>query len=471
MPRFGQPIETVSGHVLIEAENTNLRESYTLLPGQETEDRLYRSLSITSIDAELGTQDRLNLYTAVIRLFNTNPMAHRIIEVMRDYTIGDGVTVVSDNPKVQAVIDSFWDSPSNNFKARVRSIAQDVALFGEAAIVLTSNKNDPILRAQYVSPRMITNVQRWEYDLTQAEKVGFDKSVFKNALNLAVSETGIVYLPVLRYNPDNLKWEGKVAFLAVNRVGEMIRGISDIMSIADKMDVVESYLHNESTRREHMGRWFWDVTIKNATKQQLAQYAELIKKQPAPGSTRVHSDSTSWNAVNPQLGSDNPDFAKFLISYILTGAGIPSHWTSQGEPPGSGAVESVHDPVYKMLKSRQEEIKQFIESLISYQIQYAIEMRELPKNTINNKFRVVMPKIGFRDLQRSAGAFSRIASSLGDLVEKGIVSPDIANMVVTNLMIELDLLDEMPENTINKNTIKHSSDNGGVSEKVTGSSY
>ena len=443
MPRFGKPIETVSNHVLIE---TDLKESsYALLPGQDSEDRLYRSLGTTNLDSELNVQDRLNLYTAVIRLFNSNPMAHRIIEVMRDYVVGDGVSIVSDNTKVQSVIDRFWLNPANNLKSRIKSIAQDVALFGESAIVLTAKKDDPILRAQYISPRMISNVLRWEYDLTQADKVGFDKSVFKNIAATTADETGLVYLPVLRYNPDKLKWEGMVAFLAVNRIGEMIRGISDLMSIADKMDVVESYLHNEATRREHMGRWFWDVTIKNATKQQLAQYAELIKKQPAPGSTRVHSDTTTWNAVNPQLGSDSPDFAKFLISYILTGAGIPSHWTSQGETPGSSAVEAIQDPVYKTLKSRQEEVKYFIESIVHYQIQYAIESRELPKKALDEKFKVIMPKIGFRDLQRSAGAFGRIASSLSDLVEKGVLDLGIANKVITDLLVELDLLDEIPE--------------------------
>ena len=93
-------------------------------------------------------------------------------------------------------------------------------------------------------------------------------------------------------------------------------------------------------------------------------------------------------------------------------------------------------------------LKQFIENIINYQIEYAIGEKALPKSASGN-FEVVMPKIGYRDLQRSAGAFGRIAASLSQLVEKGILSTEIANRVVVGLMVELDLLEEAPgESTI-----------------------
>jgi len=79
---------------------------------------------------------------ACYRLWQTHPLAKALVEIWVDYTVGDGVTVIADNPDVQAALDRFWFDSVNALGDKeggvgegLEELSRELWLFGEQVIL------------------------------------------------------------------------------------------------------------------------------------------------------------------------------------------------------------------------------------------------------------------------------------------------------------------------------------------------
>ena len=75
-------------------------------------------------DLDPLTQDRMQ--DIAFYLYDSNPLAHRIIEMTKDFVIGDGFTVKADDPEVQKVLEKHWNDPVNNWEFKQDQKAFDI---------------------------------------------------------------------------------------------------------------------------------------------------------------------------------------------------------------------------------------------------------------------------------------------------------------------------------------------------------
>ncbi len=130
----------------------------------------YKQMERTPRDLSSWSQERA--IEAAYRLWNTNPLARTLTEIVVDYVIGDGITVTADNEEVQAVLDRFLQDPVNKLidpdgatGEGMNELARELGLFGELLVLAFvrdgSDKGiagDGRLRIGTVDPTQIRSV-------------------------------------------------------------------------------------------------------------------------------------------------------------------------------------------------------------------------------------------------------------------------------------------------------------------------
>lgn len=103
--------------------------------------RGYKAQQSTPRDLSNWSQERA--IEASFRLWQTNPVAKTLTEIMVDYVLGDKVQVQALDEDVQAVLDRFLADPVNNLVLQdgtvgdgLDSLAREMGLFGESLVLL-----------------------------------------------------------------------------------------------------------------------------------------------------------------------------------------------------------------------------------------------------------------------------------------------------------------------------------------------
>ncbi len=115
--------ETIGGTALAsrieEAEKSAVdqyKEAVPLGMGIDSDEHLYRRAGPGATTVRRLPDHLLNRARELSwRAWIMGPMARRLIAVIVDYLVGEGVTVDSPNDEVRRVIRRFWRDPVNNF--------------------------------------------------------------------------------------------------------------------------------------------------------------------------------------------------------------------------------------------------------------------------------------------------------------------------------------------------------------------
>ncbi len=100
----------------------------------------YKMVGTTPRDLSSVSQEKA--INAAYRLWNSNPLAGALIEIIVDYVIGNGVIVTSENEDIQNLLNKFLSDPVNDFIGEdgsvgggLEAIVRELSLFGEQLIL------------------------------------------------------------------------------------------------------------------------------------------------------------------------------------------------------------------------------------------------------------------------------------------------------------------------------------------------
>lgn len=423
------------------------------------EDAGFRPVTGNTVDRDLSpvTQDKMQNIAAW--LYDSDPIAKRIIDLKRDFLVGEPVIVKAVDEDVDKVVQEFWKDPINNMDLFVPDIARDLGLFGEQAIPAFVNSVNGHVRLGYIDPCMIEKIIvnpdncRESIGLT-TKKLGDDYSELTKkdetfiakwragqGVPEAIKSSQRTYKIVsTNRNPNDQenfeKLEGDVFYFAINKVTNATRGRSDLLALADWIHNYETFLFNRIERARILNCFLWDVELQGMNPKQIEDW---MAKQglPRPGSIRAHNEKVKWTTVSPQLeSSDASNEAGMFRSHIAGGAGIPVHWLGGGEGLTRATALEMSTPVFKHLKQRQLYLKFILESMVSFVIDRAIVAGVLKKD-VNKKFALTFPALSQKDLLSLANTLTGIASSLVLAKDAKLITPEEASK---HLRMVLNLL-------------------------------
>jgi hypothetical protein len=413
-----------------------VQESYPM-GNSGDQDAMWRSLT-TSTQRDLNPVTQRRMQQIAFYLFDTNPMGHRIIEIIRDFVIGDGFTFSAEDPKVYAVIDKFWNDPENDLNCVMDENVLELSLFGENCFPVWVNPIDGAVKLGYIDPSWIVKVTkdtknpRWN-DTVVWRKPGMRKEREGNIVRIDDNPKSETYGLLM----------GDLFYFPINKPINATRGRSDLLSLADWLDGHDQFLFARLERAFLLNTFIWDVTAEGLDKEGLEAFVKSIPT-PKPGSIRAHNEKVTWQAISPQLESqDASNEAKLFKGQILGGAGFPSHWFGDGEKTTRATAMEMGLPTLKKLKARQKKVKYQYRNICQFVIDQAILAGTLPKD-VDKSFTIITPPIISKD-DRS------LAQTIGGFVD-GLVKARDQKWITDNeaqksfqLMVSQMGVGEMPD--------------------------
>lgn len=96
--------------------------------GGTEEDYLWRRLSDNWYQKDVIPSTYLELHNQAYEAYNSNPLARQAIEITTSMVLGGSLKVAARSPRVQRILDRFWQDPDNHMDLRVCSLCTELAL-------------------------------------------------------------------------------------------------------------------------------------------------------------------------------------------------------------------------------------------------------------------------------------------------------------------------------------------------------
>jgi len=110
--------------------------------GEETKEEDWtgwRKISGVGLLRELRTDVFVKMSRLAKWLYDSNPLAKRIIEYIKNFVVGEGIYFETTDKRVQEVLNAFWFDDVNNWPLKQHDRILELCLYGECIWPVTVN--------------------------------------------------------------------------------------------------------------------------------------------------------------------------------------------------------------------------------------------------------------------------------------------------------------------------------------------
>lgn len=412
-------------------------------------DSQFRNLAQAKRD--LGPTQHDKQRETALFLWDRNPIAKQIVNIQRNYIVGEGWSVAAKDAKVQAVLDAHWFDPINNWDGKIFDRVLMLSLMGEMCFSVAVQESNGLVRLGYVDPSAVKavrpnpkNFEILDTIVLNSGKAGTTDKYLK-AVTYDLKTGKMVGLRDGDTTPKGDPYESAGFFWAINKPAAATRGRSDLYSLVDYMDAWDQFLWNRVERSAFLNAWFTDVTIEGWDQKKIQAWLDT-QEPPRPGTMRAHNDKVTYQTVQPEFQSHDAQGEEQIIrSPILVGAGLPQHWLyGVGDDANRASAYEMADPPIRMMRTRQLMFKRMLETILRYQIDEAERHGQLTGVPAGDlyEYEVICPEISKRDQGKIATTIRDLVGALQAAQAAGWISVDSARklflMVVDSFGMEFD---------------------------------
>jgi len=355
--------------------------------------------------AERPDEARLAQYRDALEAWRTNPYAKRIVDIITDYTVGDGLTPVAPG-ELGRFIDTFWTHPQNRLDLRLPELMDELSRAGDLFLVLFRNPADGMSYVRAVPKSEVVEIAAAEND--------WEREVAYVVRASLAADTTVFLSPA---HPDAAAADAVMLHYSINRPVGALLGESELGSILPWLRNYSRMLEDRVRLNWAARAFLWFVTVPTG---RVNAKAEQYSAPPEPGSIVVHDDGERWEMQAPQLrGLDAQHDLRALRQAISAGSGQPPHWHGDGGDVNRATAGAMNDPAVRRLRRRQRHLQYVVIDLChtAYEQAHAAGMvRRRPERAA---IHVSLPDISREDneslalaAERLTGAFARLGGAL-----------------------------------------------------------
>jgi len=419
--------------------------------------------------------DHESIIETVWSLWQSNPVAKRVLVIKRGYILGSGVHPQSGDPDLQAILTEFW--MDNQLPRRSKEFTLQLFLFGEQCYPAYVRMADGKASLGYIDPGSIKQVvthpensmEMWAVVVKGATNTGItwmkesdkdrvyriireDQDVVNGEEVVAAKQPGKL---VMAEQANQEPWEetmlksfglteysGSCFFEKVNSVSNQPRGYSDLLQVADWLDQADETLFALADREQMGGYFSWDVTLENADPKVVkTREQEIRAKPPKKGSVNVHNDAETWEMKAPDLKQKGTiETYNALLTLVLGGSGLPRHWFGYGDETNRATAEAQGDPTWRSLEDDQAIVKGMLLRMCQFardQAEIAGRWKPADAKEESRVIDIQMPEMTAKDVSRFAVALAQFAAALLAAEDSGWIRHETAATVWAKLMGEI----------------------------------
>jgi len=375
---------------------------------------------------DLKPWDQTKMQNVALHLYRHNHMAKRLLEIIIDFCLGDGlqVSAVHDNENTEAaiqdVLDAFWNDPINDMNRYNAQRLTELNLWGEILMPVTVNGLGDV-RLGWIDP---VNIYAIEPDAVTKRPGRIELS------DQAANEVGKKFLEVIRYSQSEDMIVGDAFYHSINTVATGRRGVSEYFSSADWFDVYDETMKTSADRSKVMLQYIWDVTLDGASDAEIKEFLKA-QKPPKPNSIRAHNEKVKWEAKSPNLGAHEASrHLKDLKHLIIGGFGYPAHWFGAGDDANLATAEVMAEPTRKALRRKMRQYTYLLSDILRFVIVQKISAGKLlGVDPLRECFKIDTPDIGGSDVAKIGAALQQITAAVTMAVDNALVTEDTGRAI------------------------------------------
>ncbi len=412
------------------------------------EDARYRRITAPATLRDLNPLMHMRMQQVCFFLKATTPFGKRIVELIVSYVVGEGFKVVAQDAAVQEVIDKFWTD--NNLDEALASWCDETITLGELCLPVSVNDVDGSVRLGYVDP---LNVESIEYGtLTTVEGTQTIASPTAVRLKLMLGQQSQERLTIVRRDddPNSPTWgrlNGQCFFFAINKAKSATRGISELFTLADWIDVFDQAIFDFADRVRYLNAFVWHYILNGADNKAVEAFKkEVTKNPPRQGGVMVTNEQVKIEAQTPQFhGSDMADAMTLIKKYGLGGAGFSPMFFGDPVDSNRTTANEMEGPTGKKLTLRQNELRRFLKTVIDFVIDQAVVHGVIPEGA-NTSYSIQVPDLLIKDIQKAATTLQGLTASMAVAEDRGWVQGETAaraiHVVLSQLGVDVDSKEE-----------------------------
>lgn len=297
-------------------------------------------------------------------LWASHPVAKKCIQNTRNFICGTGfrIQALSENEairnKVQGLLEKWW--ALNDWDTELSRRVESLSVEGEWVYYCPQpNPYTGHWRMCKILPENVKGITRDRLNAEQLDTVQLSEPIVTWHSG---ERRELEHLSILRVCCHTEKLVGNCLHLGINRLSAQTRGFSDLLAVADHLDLFDTVLFTEAERIQIQRAIVYDVTLKGTSGDKLtARKNELEQKgPPRPGALNAHTEDEQWQILAPSLNiGEAIEFCRFLLSLSLGGLHTPEHWFAEGGDVNKATSDNMGGPAFAQIRERKREIVAF----------------------------------------------------------------------------------------------------------------
>jgi hypothetical protein len=333
-------------------------------------------------------------------MFIKNPLISHGVEVQTDYVLGRPVSITSEDPDVDAVVQRFLDDPKNRaeFTDPVTMALKetDIQCFGNLFLPLFTNRSTGAVHVRSIPLEEISEIITDPEDRRSPQyyKREWDLRTLNVDSGQLEIEHRTTYYPDWRYQPETqpltiagkpVEWDAPVMHLKIGGTSDMQWGVPSIYKAIDWARSVVRALEDYATVQRAYARYAQSLTVKGGAVARKAAKdllqttigPEGIERNPpnVPGGTFIQSEAgAKLETIRTGGAQTSPEDGRRLWLMVGAGLNLPETILSGNAEVGNLATAQTLDrPTELHMTRRQTFWKSAIGDLLDYVIRQAVE--------------------------------------------------------------------------------------------------
>ena len=336
-------------------------------------------------------QDYLRGLSYCFHEYHHHPLARAVVHITRDFVLGRGYRVDSEDQKALALWRAFEET--NKLEELIEQVVLEGSIYGENLIWWLPNQEvniaydvqpgqEPgkgvIPRIRLIDPATCWEIVTFPEDITRVISYNL---VYPTQYQIYTGTSGGKGVPTSKFIMQQLPAEDVMHF-KYNCVSNEKRGRSDLFPILGYLKWIRDCVNYKLISLKKQSAWTEDIEVEgsqNDVDNLTSSLQQLGTFEPA-GSRFIHTSKIKRSYLANQSGGSGDDSTlSWGISMVAAGSGIPTSYfgleKSAGQTKASAIVGT--EPVSKKFERRQIEVGRILQALWrKFQDKYGVKGSE-----------------------------------------------------------------------------------------------
>jgi hypothetical protein len=297
----------------------------------------------TTGPADRSWAERYEDLEDALEAWRKNFIVRRIVSLTRSYVVGNGITISSRRPEIDAFITRFWIHPQNRMDRRLGPMCDELTRAGEIFPILFTNPIDGLSYIRFMPAYRICEIEcdpgDYEMELSYGEQMEDGSIRTWYSPNHALANQD---LPPLMLH------------FAVNRPIGAVRGESDLSPVLPWARRYSEWLadrvrlNRQRTRQGIMDIALADDSLVRDKRQQLRT------DNPIESGIYVHGPGEEVSFYNLNIDASQAEAdGRVLRLAIAAGGNIALHYMGEGERTNYATARAMGEPTARHFTDRQ----------------------------------------------------------------------------------------------------------------------